>query len=122
MRILLSKITTAALVLVILWLSRSAFIIAAQKAGVTKVLHDVRAKLQTLTQERETLEKDIASLRSSSYLAREARLKLNVKAIGEKVAFIYRDAAGEQPASASFQGGSDTLEKIKNWLYNMLRH
>lgn len=119
-RILTSKITAVILVLLALWLARGAIFIAVQKAGVELVLSGMRTKLETLKKEHETLEKTVSYLRDKSYLEREARLKLNFKAIGEKVAFIYRETTPDTVASGSADVEQGGLEKIKNWLYNLV--
>ncbi len=120
MRILLSKITTVALLLVIVWLGRGVLVVAAQKAGVTKALHDVQARVQGLEQQRTDLQEGIARLANPSYLEREAREKLNLKGADERVAYILQAPVPERLASSSATPSDSELEKAKQWLYNLV--
>ncbi len=116
-----SKVTTVLLVLLVLWLARDVLIVAAQKTGAQTALRNAQTKLDALQKEHRVLEKTIGYLKNPRYLEREARAKLNFKAVEEKVAFIYRDTTPEKVASGSHEGEYGGLAKIKNWLYDMFR-
>ncbi len=119
-RILQSKIFSAGLVLLIAWLSLSAYQIRLEKDETDTQVANVEAKIKILEQNNESIRQYLEYLKSPEFLARQARLKLNYKAADEQVAYVYRDEKEVEPHREEIQE-PNILVKIKNWLYNLVR-
>ena len=91
MKLLNSKIFTALIVIIALWLALSSVKLASQRAAVDKDVSGVETKIREVQDDTDYLNKFLAYFQTPAFLEKEARLKLNYKAQGEEVVFIYKD-------------------------------
>ena len=92
-----------------------------EKIETGKQLGDLKSKIEALKKEEERQKSLVEYLNSESYLEKQARIRLNLKKVGEEVVFIYRKD-GSEKASLSFEETKNPfLKKLKEWV-RMLRY
>ena len=91
MKLLNSKVFTALVIVLALWLILSFVRLASQRAVANKAVGGVETKIREVQADTDYLNKFLAHFKTSAFLEKEARLKLNYKAQGEEVVFIYKD-------------------------------
>ncbi len=91
MKFLNSKVFTTLVLILALWLTLSSVKLASQRAVVDKAVNGVQAKIKEVQADTDYLNKFLSYFKTSAFLEKEARLKLNYKAQGEEVVFIYKD-------------------------------
>jgi cell division protein FtsB len=118
--ILKSKIFSIAAVIVLGSLFLSAVKVNTNKGLLEERLSDLREKAEKIENENENIQKEIDSAGNPEYLEKQARIKLNYRAPGEEVAFIYNRE--EAVASFSAEGvekeESSNIEKWWRWLWS----
>lgn len=87
-----------------------------EKIETGKQLGDLKSKVVALKKEEERQKSLAEYLNSESYLEKQARIRLNLKKVGEEVVFIYRkdDQSAEQNAEKN--AGKSLLSKLKEWV------
>ena len=91
MKFLNSKIFTALVCVLVLWLTLSSVNLNSQRNIVDKEVKNVESKIKEVQNDTDYLNKFLDYFKSQAFLEREARLKLNYKSQGEEVVFIYKD-------------------------------
>jgi cell division protein FtsB len=115
-----SKLASLGLVVLVGALIVSMLSIRAQKFEVQQQAHDLEGKIISLQQENEYLQKFGNYFKSTAFLEKEARKKLNFKAPGEEVVFVYDGKANISSKSREFQARLVTMANWKKWMYYML--
>lgn len=103
------------------WLGLSFVRIKFQEIIVHKEVSNLKSKANRLEESNSSLEKLITYLKDPLFLEKEARLKLNYKAPGEQVAFVYRDQSA-LPSSRSLDFGTllRAMPNYKKWWYYLM--
>lgn len=102
------------MILIIGWLTVSFIKINLQENIVNKEVGDLENKIEGFEKQNSALERFMEYVAHPSFLEKEARLKLNYKAPGESVAFIYTD---DDTAVSSLSGNfSRQLARMPNYL------
>ncbi|MBI2068853.1 MAG: hypothetical protein HYT67_02000 [Candidatus Yanofskybacteria bacterium] len=88
-----------------------------RRAEFQQAVSDVEQKIQEAERGKTYLEKFIAYFKSSRFLEKQARIKLNYKSPDEEVVFVFRDSNKTKTNS-----GSWLLEapNYKRWWYYIL--
>lgn len=121
MKFLNSKIFTALASIVVLWLILSSINLNLQKIRVEKEVDNIEAKIKEVQKDTEYLNKFLAYFKTSDFLEKQARLKLNYKAQGEEVVFIYKDKSVKKEVySISFDELLSKMPNHKKWLFYLL--
>ena len=116
MKLLNSKIFTALIVIIALWLALSSVKLASQRAAVDKDVSGVETKIREVQDDTDYLNKFLAYFQTPAFLEKEARLKLNYKAQGEEVVFIYKDKNFKQePDSTNLEELLAGMPNYKKW-------
>ena len=119
--ILNSKVLSIVLSILILWLIIFSAQLVVQKNSVDKEVENLRWKIDEAQKNSNYLDKLLAYFQSPAFLEKEARLKFNYKASGEKVVFVYKDKTAKSVSgSADFQEVLKTLPNYKKWFYYLL--
>lgn len=79
-------------------------------------LKDLKQKIQTLEKENEIFKKDISQIGSSEYLEKIAREQLNLKACGEEVVVVKKEAEENKVQTEEKKGWWDQLKNVFNFL------
>ncbi len=96
MNVLNYKITTVLLAILIVWVGIRAWTVHTQQSGADLQVVDMERKIDALQKENEKLQRLADYYKSSTYLEKQARLKLNYKAPDEQVVFVYQKQASVQ--------------------------
>jgi len=120
MNIIKFKIFTLLIVAAIGWLSLSFFNIRTQDSIVNKDISDLEREIKNLEDSNSSAEKFIGYLKHNSFLEKEARSKLNYKAIGEEVAFVYPDENKISSQSLNVQDQLSDPPNYLKWLYYLI--
>ncbi|OGN01213.1 MAG: hypothetical protein A3I26_03615 [Candidatus Yanofskybacteria bacterium RIFCSPLOWO2_02_FULL_43_10] len=116
MKLLNSKIFTALIVIIALWLALSSVKLASQRAAVDKDVSGVETKIREVQDDTDYLNKFLAYFQTPAFLEKEARLKLNYKAQGEEVVFIYKDKNfKKEPDSTNLEELLAGMPNYKKW-------
>ncbi|MBI2062542.1 MAG: hypothetical protein HYT64_02535 [Candidatus Yanofskybacteria bacterium] len=91
MRFLNSKIFTALAGVLVLWLTLSSVNVNSQKRVVMGEAKNMEVKIKAVRNDTDYLNKFLDYFKTPAFLEKEARSKLNYKAQGEEVVFVYRD-------------------------------
>lgn len=83
--------------------------------AVNKEAKNLEQKVNETSQNFSELERSKEYLKSSAYLERQARIKLNFKKPDEKVVFVYQKPYNLNP-TASTAAENDYLPKWRQWL------
>lgn len=94
----------------LIWLINKDF---PEKIETGKQLGDLKSKIEALKKEEERQKSLVEYLNSESYLEKQARIRLNLKKVGEEVVFIYR--------KDDLEKASSSLEKTKNPFWSKLK-
>jgi len=107
------------MVLLVAWLTLSFIKIKLHKNIVNKEVVELEEKIKGFESNNSFLERFIGYMTNPSYLEKEARLKLNYKAPGEEVVFIYPDENGANASSASadFNKQLAQMPNYLKWVY-----
>ena len=119
MGILNSKIFTALLSVLSVWILFSVISAEVEKDEVKKKETAIESKINSKKQDNESLERDIKNFENQEFLEKEARLRLNYKASGEEVVFVHRDL-NSQKASSSEEYSPENLSNYQKWWYYLL--
>ena len=120
-KILNSKIFTALIGVLVLWLTLSSVNLNSQREAVDREVKNVESKIKEVQNDTDYLSKLSAYFQTPAFLEKEARLKLNYKAQGEEVVFIYKDKNVKK--ETDFVSLEEILSKIPNykkWLLYLL--
>jgi cell division protein FtsB len=121
MKFLNSKIFTATAVLVALWLALSSVNLSSQKRIVNREVKGVEAKIKEVQDDTNYFNKFLDYFKTPAFLEREARLKLNYKAQGEEVVFIYKDKDVKNgPDAVSLEELIARKPNYKKWFLYLL--
>jgi len=105
---------------VIGWLGFSFIKINLQENIVNKEVGDLESKVGSLEKENGILERFIEYVKYPSFLEKEARLKLNYKAPGEEVVFVYPDGNSRSSSSIDFNNQLAQMPNLFKWWYYLL--
>lgn len=104
-----SKYTSFLLAVVVIVLTLAAVRVKNQKAETLKEAEGLRTKIEGVRKNNDSLQKFLSYFNNSSFLKREARIRLNYKEADEEVVLVYRDlnnkdslAAVNKPAELPF--------------------
>ncbi len=121
MRFLNSKIFTALAGVLVLWLTLSSVNLSSQRSLVEKDVKNAEAKINEVQADTDYLNKFLAYFQTPAFLEKEARLKLNYKAQGEEVVFIYKDKNVKKASeSVSFEELLGKMPNYKKWFLYLL--
>lgn len=121
MRIIRSKLLSGLVILAIGWLALSFIKIKTHENIVNKEVGDLEGKIAGFEKNNSILERFLGYMSHSSGLEKEARLKLNYKAPGEEVAFIYTDdSAKAGSVSNDFNKQLAQMPNYLKWAYYLL--
>jgi len=95
------------------WFGLSLIRVGVQKGMVIKEVRGLEAKIQNLEKDNSNLKKFVEYVKNPWFVEKEARLKLNFKAPGEEVVFVYPDSGFPNPSPDDFQ---KRLARIPNWM------
>ena len=116
MKFLNSKVFTALAGVLVLWLTLSSVNLNSQRNIVDKDVKNIEAKIKEVQKDTDYLNKFLAYFETPAFLEKEARLKLNYKAQGEEVVFIYKDKNAKKVSeSVSFEELLKKLPNYKKW-------
>src|SRR3990167_9169884 len=115
MKFLNSKIFTALACIIILWLVLSSVNLNFQRERVNKEVKNVEAKIKEVQKDTDYLNKFLAYFQTPAFLEKEARLKLNYKAQGEEVVFVYKDKGADTDKGSELINLEELLSKIPNY-------
>lgn len=120
MNLLKSKWFTLVIIAILGWLSLAFVKIKIQSDLINKEAAIIEEKIAGLERDNESIEKHLALLEHPSFLEREARLKLNYKADGENVVFVYPDANQISSGSEDFYIQFYKQPNYLKWIYYIL--
>ncbi len=121
MRFLNSKIFTVLAGIVTLWFVFSSINLNSQRNTVNKDVKNIEAKIHDIQEDIGYFNKFSAYFKTSAFLEKEARLKLNYKAQGEDVVFIYRDKNVKKASeSVNFEKLLESLPNYQKWFFYLL--
>lgn len=86
-----------------------------EKIETGKQLGDLRSKIEALKKEEERQKSLAEYLNSESYLEKQARIRLNLKKVGEEMVFIYRKDDSIKASESFEENKNPFLLKIKKW-------
>ncbi len=121
-KILNSKLFSVIVGIVVLWLVVSSISLNFQRKIVDKEVRNAEAKVADVQRETDYLNKFLDYFKTSDFLEREARLKLNYKDKDEKVVFVYKDKNPKLEASdpMDFRELIDKMPNYKKWMLYLL--
>ncbi len=123
MKFLNSKISTALVCVLLLWLILSSINLNSKKNLVNREVNNVEKKIKDVQKDADYLNKSLAYFQTPAFLEKEARLKLNYKAQGEEVVFIYKDKnikTDKVSDSVSFEELLGEMPNYKKWFLYLL--
>lgn len=110
-----SKILTVLLSVLSVWILFSVISVELEKDEVKKEEANIEAKIINIERESASLERYIKNFDNPDFLEKEARLRLNYKAPGEEVVFVYRDLNAPNASSSERFYQKDLLDYKKWW-------
>ena len=121
MKFLNSKVFTALAGIFALWLILSSIDLNSQRVMVDRDVKNAEAKIKEVGDDTDYLNKFLAYFQTPAFLEKEARLKLNYKAQGEEVVFIYKDKNAKKASeSVSFEELLGRMPNYKKWVLYLL--
>lgn len=123
MKFLNSKIFTVLAGVLILWLTLSSINLNSKKVLVNREVKNIENKIKEVQKDTDYLNKFLAYFQSPAFLEREAHLKLNYKAQGEEVVFIYKDKninTNKVSDSIGFEELLGRMPNYKKWMLYIL--
>ena len=120
-KFLTSKIFTVLAGFVALWLTFSSINLTSQRSVVDSGVKNIEPKIKEVQDNTDYLNKFLAYFQTPDFLEKEARLKLNYKALGEEVVFIYKDKNIKNVSdSISFEELLARIPNYKKWFLYLL--
>jgi len=121
MSIFNSKWLTIIIIAGIGWLSLSSIKVKLHENIVNKDVAGIEEKIDNLEDDNSTLEKFIEYAKNPLFLEKEARLKLNYRAPGESVVFVYQDdSGGVSSKSSDFTRQFAQMPNYLKWAYYLI--
>lgn len=113
-----SKILTVPLLILSVWMLFSVISVEIEKDQTKKEEKSVEAKISGVKKDNELLEKQIENFKNPEFLEKEARIRLNYKAAGEEVVFVYKDSdISTASSSGDFSPKLPVYKKLWQWLF-----
>ncbi len=103
------------MILVIGWLTLSFIKIKLHENIVNKEAEELGMKISNLEKSNNLIEKFLVYMSNPSFIERQARIKLNYKAPGEEVVFIYPDNSAKVSSSSESFKNENSSNYIKWW-------
>ena len=120
-KLLNSKIYTALISVLVLWLTLSSINLNLERDVIDREVKNIEIKIQEVGKDADYLNKFLAYFKTPTFLEKEARLKLNYKAPGEEVVFIYRDKNVKKASeSLGFDELLTRMPNYKKWVLYLL--
>lgn len=121
MKLLNSKVFTVLIGIIVFWLILSSINLNSQKNMINMEVKNMKLKIKEVQDDTNYLSKFLAYFQTSNFLEKEARSKLNYKAQGEEVVFIFKDKNTKKESEAvSFDELLRRMPKYKKWLLYIL--
>lgn len=117
MRILSSKWLLIVIIPILGWLTLSFIKIKLHADIVNNEVRELEAKIDNLEKGNEILEKFISFMSNPSFIERQARIKLNYKAPGEEVVFVYPDESAKTGSGSLDISKQNLPNYMKWWVY-----
>ena len=115
------KLFTALIGVIALWLTLSAINLNSQRDMVDREMKNVESKIKEVQDDTGYLNKFLAYFKTPAFLEKEARLKLNYKAQGEEVVFIYKNKNPQKESdSIVFEDLLSEMPNYKKWFLYIL--
>jgi len=119
--ILRSKYFSIAAVLLVGWLVLSVINVASHTNTLEEKESDLRNKSVKIEGDNEVLVREIEHAQNPSFLEKEARVKLNLKAPDEEVLFVYgTELVSPELSPESESINLEDLPNFKKWIYYIL--
>jgi len=120
-KILNSKAFSVLICVLVLWLTLSSINLNSQRSVVDKEVKNVETKMKEVQNDTDYLNKFLGYFKTSAFLEREARLKLNYKAQGEEVVFVFKDKnINKVTDPVSFEELLGKMPNYKKWFLYLL--
>src|SRR3989344_3613633 len=120
-KFLTSKVFTGLVGVLVLWLTFSSINLTSQRSVVDSGVKNIEAKIKEVQDNTDYLNKFLSYFQTPDFLEKEARLKLNYKAPGEEVVFIYKDKNIKNVSdSISFEELLTRIPNYKKWFLYLL--
>ena len=120
-KILNSKVFCALVGALSFWLIFSSIKLSSQKDAVNKEVKNIEGKIKEVQDDTDYLNKFLVYFQTPAFLEKEARLKLNYKAQGEEVVFIYKDKNPKKVSdSISIEKLLAKMSNYKKWFFYLL--
>lgn len=104
-----------------MWLILSSIKFNSQRSVVDGEVKNIEAKIKEVQNDTNYLNKFLAYFKTSTFLEKEARLKLNYKAQDEEVVFVYKDKNMKNESdSISFEELLAKIPNYKKWFLYIL--
>ena len=117
-RFLSSKIFTGLLVILAGWLALSSINLGSQRSFSDREIQSLKDKTNKVDTQNSYLNKLSSYFQSANFLEKQARLKLNYKASGEEVTFVYKDTSPKNVSnSADLERALKQLPNYQKWWY-----
>lgn len=121
MKFLNSKIFTAGASIVVLLLALSSVNLNLQRDSVDREVGNMEAKIREVQKDMDYLNKLSDYFKTSDFLEKQARLKLNYKAQGEEVVFVYKNKnVKNEDYSISIEELLSRMSNHKKWFFYLL--
>ena len=121
MKFINSKVFTVFAGVVVLGLTLSSIKLDSQRDVVGRQVKNMEAKIAEVQKDTDYLSKFLVYFTTPAFLEKEARLKLNYKAQGEEVVFVYKDKNTKEVIdSVSFEELLGKMPNYKKWLLYLL--
>lgn len=120
--ILNSKILLSLLGIITAGMILSTINLRSQRNIVARDVRDVESKIREVKKDNEYLNKFLNHFQNSAFLQKEARLKLNYKAPGEEVVFVYRDLNEKASKSLSEEEVLKSMPNYRKWIRYIFDH
>jgi len=121
MKFINSKVFTVFAGVVVLGLTLSSIKLDSQRDVVGRQVKNMEAKIAEVQKDTDYLNKFLVYFTTPAFLEKEARLKLNYKAQGEEVVFVYKDKNTKEVIdSVSFEELLGKMPNYKKWLLYLL--
>lgn len=120
-KILHSKVFSFLICILALWLTLSSINLSLQKNAVNMEAANIETKIKEVQNDTDYLNKFLVYFQTPAFLEKEARLKLNYKAPGEEVVFVYKDKNAKKVSdSISFEELLARAPNYRKWFLYLL--
>lgn len=116
MNVFKSKIFSIFTIMAVGWLIFSSINIKTQEEIVNKEVKNLEKEISYLEGNNNSIERIISYLKHPSFLEKEARSKLNYKALNEEVAFVYPDKGRIGSVSVGSENNLNDEPRYREWL------